>query len=150
MSTPGLPAGPSTSTIWPSGLTWRDGQASSRATTLSPIPAAKRWRGRGNVEVVDKARIIRDDEVKVAGFLERANDRIVCALEDANHAPLATRRLRRASFHSARHVGDEAGHNAIAMHSRESVLTADVEVRLVRLSHRARAPSRWDGTGSLL
>ena len=47
MSTPGLPAGPSTSMMWPSGLTWREAQASSCATTLSPIPAVSGGTGAG-------------------------------------------------------------------------------------------------------
>ena len=36
MSTPGAVHGPSSSMIFPSGLTWRDSHASSRTTTLSP------------------------------------------------------------------------------------------------------------------
>ena len=37
MSTPAFAAGPRTSMILPSGLTWRDSHASSSMTTLSPI-----------------------------------------------------------------------------------------------------------------
>src|SRR5213075_255932 len=41
------------------------------------------------INVMNKARVIRDYVIKVARALESANDRIVSAFQDSNHAPLA-------------------------------------------------------------
>ena len=95
----------------------------------------KRWRWPRNVKVVDKARVISDDEVKVSGFLEGAYDRVVCPLEDSNNTTLAARRcFRLAEFpFKLGSLRNQTGHNAIAVHSRESVFTANVEILLACL-----------------
>ena len=79
-----------------------------------------------------KARVIRDDEVEVSGFLEGAYDCVVGPLEDTNNATLATRGFFRLAEFPFRlgSFRNQTGNNAIAVHRRESVLTANVEILL--------------------
>jgi hypothetical protein len=71
--------------ISPSGLTWRDSHGSSLTTTLSPVRAAGRFAGL-HVNVVDDARIVRHDVEKILRLLQRADDRVVGALQNPNDA----------------------------------------------------------------
>ena len=134
MSTPGAVLRPSTSTISPSGLTWRDSHVSSLTTTLSPRAGAF---GNGparrhlHVDVVHHPRIVRHDVEEVPRLLQRADDRVVRALENADDAAL---RACAAAFRmGVALVARDASHHAIAVHRGAGVLGRDKQVLLARL-----------------
>ena len=109
------------------------------------MPAETAAPGR-DVKVVDEAGIVGDDKVEIARSLQGADDRVVGALQDADHPSLAARRLGRTPeppFALRRRLGDQPGHDAVAMHRRKGVLRADEKVRLAgRFSQHMRGTAR--------
>ena len=143
MSTPGAELGPSTSMISPSGLTWRDSHGSSRTTTLSPSSGRlrqRRLRWNLDVNVVDDARIVRHDVEEIFRLLQRADDRVVRAFENANHAAFGaalTASRARVTF-----IAGDPRHHSIAVHRRAGIFGRDKEVLLSRLSRRKKCVAR--------
>ena len=143
MSTPGAELGPRTSMIWPSGLTWRDSHGSRRTTTLSPrlrCLRQRRLRRNLDVNVVDDARIVRDDVEEVFRLLQSPDDRIVRAFEDANHpalgASLAAFRAR-VTF-----IAGDPRHHFVAVHRRAGIFGGDEKILLARLPRRKKGVAR--------
>ena len=82
---------------------------------------------------MNEPRIVRHDVEKIPRLLQRPDNRVVRAFENANHA----------SFGAAGHflrariikIARDPRHHAIAIHRRSGIFRRDVNVGLARLFH---------------
>ena len=80
-----------------------------------------------NVDVAHQPRIVRYDVIKISRVLQRSNNRVACALEDADHASLASISIFGASL---RDLATDPHDDAITVHCSAGVFRRDKNVRL--------------------
>ena len=85
-----------------------------------------------DVDVVDEARIVRDDVMELLGLLERADDVAVGALQDADNPAFQTRGNAGAAITPPVLVlepfADDSRHDLVALESDPGVLGGDVKI----------------------
>ena len=109
------------------------------------IAAARRLRERRlrrnlDVNVVDDARIIRNDVEEVLRLLQSSDERIVRAFEDANHPALSaipTAFRARVTF-----IAGDPRHHFVAVHRRAGIFGRDEKILLSRLLPRKKCVAR--------
>ena len=83
-----------------------------------------------HVNVVDDARIVRDDVEEVLRLLQRSDNGVVRALQNADDAAFG--RTARSLAPSVAFVASDPRHDAIAMHGGAGVLGRDEKVLFAR------------------
>ena len=100
----------------------------------------QRLRWNLDVNVVDNARIIRNDVEKVFRLLQSSDDRIVRTFQDADHpsfgAPLAGFRA------GVTFIAGDPGHHFVAVHRGAGIFGGDEKILLSRLPRRKKGVAR--------
>ena len=102
------------------------------------------WRNL-NVNIVDKSRIVRHHVIKITRMLQRSDDGVARTLENANHAPFASRFkcLSGSDFGAARrHISTDPRDHAIAGHRGPGIFCRNENVRLSRFFRDKKTVAR--------
>src|SRR5713101_3211144 len=98
-----------------------------------------------NVNIVDESRVVRHHVIKITRMLERSDDGVARTLENANHAPFASRLkcLSGSDFGAARrHISTDPRDHAIAGHRGPGIFCRNENVRLSRFFRDKKTVAR--------